>query len=208
VFTGLVQAAGSVIEARPAPTGAALVLEAATWSGALEPPLVLGESIAVNGCCLTLARLETPSRGARLEFDVIHQTLRLTTLSRLAVGGRANLERSATPTTLLGGHVVQGHVDAVARVVDVTAPAGERRVRVALPRELMRYVVERGSIAIDGVALTIAALDDSAATIDVYLIPETLQRTTLGDLAVGASVNVEVDCLAKLVERALAFRAS
>jgi riboflavin synthase len=176
------------------------------------PPLQLGESIAVSGCCLTLAEVgrtgatadEARRAGERtLRFDVIHQTLRVTALGGLAVGHRVNLERSVTPATLLGGHIVQGHVDGLGRVVAIETTGGEWRVRVAVPAELHRYLHDKGSIAIDGVSLTVAALRDADCTCDVCLIPETLARTTLGDRSVGDAVHIEVDALAKMVARLL-----
>jgi riboflavin synthase len=194
----------------------------------LHPPLELGESISVSGCCLTLAEViggsgAPASRAAstaastgdstsasgeagverRLRFDVIHQTLRVTALGALAVGHRVNLERSVTPATLLGGHIVQGHVDGLGRVVAIETGGGEWRLRVAIAAELHRYLHDKGSIAVDGVSLTIAALNDEHQTFDVCLIPETLARTTLGDRAVGDAVHIEVDALAKMVARLL-----
>ena len=206
MFTGLVQTTGTIVESRASASGVSMSLEVADWPEAGAPPLSRGESIAVNGVCLTLARLEATPRAARLGFDVIHETLRVTTLGRLAVGSRVNLERAATPATLLGGHLVQGHVDTIARVAERVDASGERRLRCALPQEFMRYLIQRGSIALEGVSLTIAHIDDRNATFDVCLIPETLQRTTLGEIAASSELNVEVDCVAKMVER-LAGRA-
>ncbi len=178
-----------------------------------QMPLQLGESISVSGCCLTLAAIgQSPAAGAEsgtavertLRFDVIHQTLRVTALGGLAVGHRVNLERSVTPATLLGGHIVQGHVDGLGRIVAIETSGGEWRVRVAIPAELHRFVHDKGSIAIDGVSLTVAALSDADRTLDVCLIPETLARTTLGDRAVGDAVHIEVDALAKMLARLIA----
>jgi riboflavin synthase len=173
---------------------------------ALGPSFALGESIAVNGCCLTLAGFTpptepSPNAAARLEFDVIHQTLRVTALGSLLAGQRVNLERSVTPATLLGGHIVQGHVDGLGRVAAILREAGEWRVRVSVPGALHRFMQDKGSVALDGVSLTVAAIDDRASTIDVCLIPETLVRTTLADRAVGDALHIEVDCLAKMVAR-------
>lgn len=223
MFTGLVQHVGTIADRRDSAAGASLVVAVGAWpsegtpadaplAAASHPPLALGESISVSGCCLTLARIGSPVNGPAHErwlgFDVIPQTLRVTGLGRLAIGHRVNLERSATPMTLMGGHIVQGHVDGLGRVVAVTGGAvtggsGEWRVRIEPPRELLRYLCDKGSIAVDGVSLTVAAIDDAAGTFDVCLIPETLARTTLGDRRAGDDVHLEVDCLAKMLARLL-----
>jgi riboflavin synthase len=214
VFTGLIQHRGTVRGRRPlghrdAPSAAErLEIHAPTLPGPERspipvPPLALGESIAVHGCCLTLAAIEG---DGVLGFDVIPETLRVTRLGGLGPGATVHLERSATPATLLGGHLVQGHVDGVGRVLSVGRDGGEWRLRVAPPSELLRYVALKGSIAIDGVSLTVAAVDDAAGSFDVCLIPETLERTALGQLRAGDAVHIETDCLAKMVERLLAAR--
>jgi riboflavin synthase len=200
MFTGIIQVAGEVAGMTPQPTGRRLVVEA-DLAEALAP----GESIAVNGCCLTLVSAE-PRRECRqrLTFDVIHQTLRVTTLGSLTLDSRVNLERAATPTTLLGGHIVQGHVDDVGEVIGVATEGGEHRVRIAPPMELMRYIIDKGSITVDGVSLTIASLDDTS--FEVALIPTTFALTTLSELQRGSRVNLEVDAIAKMVARLLAQR--
>lgn len=235
MFTGLVQHVGVIAERRESAAGAELsIVVGATAAGAWPPadapsatatpeshlpvvPLTLGESIAVNGCCLTLARIapanpvaggvpagSAPSRV--LGFDVIHQTLRVTNLGRLGPGARVNLERSATPATLLGGHIVQGHVDGLGIIKAILRDDGEWRVRVSPPREQMRYLHDKGSVAIDGISLTVAAIDDAAGTFDVCLIPETLARTTLGERQRGDAVHLEMDCLAKMMARLVGQR--
>jgi riboflavin synthase len=223
MFTGLVTTTGTIRSADASSTGMRLEIAApAGWLAtpaampSPTPPLILGESIAVHGCCLTLARLGAgladdnaapPAEGeVLLGFDAIPETLRVTRLGRLAPGRRVHLERSATPSTLLGGHLVQGHVDGLGHVVAVLVGGGEWRVRIAIDAPLLGGLVLRGSIAVDGVSLTIAGLDDAAATFDVCLIPETLARTTLGELVAGDAVHVEVDCISKMVARQLALR--
>jgi riboflavin synthase len=224
MFTGLVQHIGRVNSRVETEFGARLSVAVGFWpcvdgsigrsnaqlglslpdtDPAVIPALALqlGESVAVSGCCLTLARIEGTSQNRILGFDVIHQTLRVTALGRLREGDRVNLERSVTPLTLLGGHLVQGHVDALGIVDTLLRDSGEWRVRVRLPSGLLGFVHNKGSITLDGVSLTVASLDDGTATIDVCLIPETLARTTLGDRVAGDPLNVEVDCLSKMVAR-------
>ena len=200
MFTGLVQSLGKIAEIRPNATSTRLIVDASGW--AHQPDL--GASISVNGCCLTVVAID----GGRFAFDVIPQTLRVTSLGKLAVGSGVNLEHAATPMTFLGGHVVLGHVDALGEVVAIETER-EWRVRVRLPASLARFVVEKGSIALDGVSLTIARVDDGAThandgtIVDVCLIPETLARTNLAERRIGDTINIEVDHLAKLVARQL-----
>jgi riboflavin synthase len=204
MFTGLVEQCGVVEGRMETPTGLALEIAVEGWPAPGAAPFALGESIAVHGCCLTLARLRTagdrPGRSL-LGFDAIPQTLSVTAIGRLRLGEKVHLERSATPSTLLGGHIVQGHVDGLAEVVAVLRDRGEWRMRLRLPLPLLRFVHDKGSIALDGVSLTVAALDDAAATIDVCLIPETLARTALGARKDGDLLHVETDCLAKMLAR-------
>jgi riboflavin synthase len=186
VFTGLVQATATVA----ALEGGRLCLE-------LEAPLALagGDSVAVNGVCLTA----TAVADSRLDADVMPETLRRTALGELAPGDRVNLELPLRAGDPLGGHVVQGHVDGTATIESASDDGFARLVRVAVPPELLRYVVAKGSVAIDGVSLTVAEVDDEGFT--VALIPETLERTTLGAAGPGRMVNLEVDVLAKYVEK-------
>lgn len=153
-----------------------------------------GDSVAVNGCCLTAVR--GAARGNRLVFDVIPETLAKTTLGGLRAGERVNLEHAATAMTLLGGHMVQGHVDGVARVEKIETK-GEWRVRVRPPAGLMPYMVGKGSVCLDGVSLTLAAV--GRGWIEVALIPTTLEMTTLASWRVGGDVNIEADAMAKTV---------
>jgi riboflavin synthase len=192
MFTGLIQHVGRVRALVNRAAGASLSIDPAGWSHAPEP----GESIAINGCCLTLAAAPEFA-GGLLSFDVVHQTLRNTTLGGLATGDRVNLEHAATPSTLLGGHIVQGHIDGVGVVAAAESGRDEHRLRITPPPDLMEFMVDRGSIAVDGVSLTIAAV--AADSFEVALIPTTLDMTTLSALGEGSRVNLEVDCLAKLV---------
>jgi riboflavin synthase len=190
MFTGLIREVGEVDELERTEGGARLRVRARLASG-----LEAGDSVAVAGACLTVAEPGDDGFAA----DVINQTLSLTTLGELGPGGQVNLEPALRVGDALGGHLVQGHVDAVGTVAATAADGIARRVRVELPGELRRYVVEHGSVALDGVSLTIAGLDEQG--FDVSLIPETLERTTLGELAEGSRVNVEVDQIARYAER-------
>jgi riboflavin synthase len=156
-----------------------------------------GDSIAVDGCCLTVARRE----GETFTADVMRETLDRTSLGALAPGARVNLERAVTATTRLGGHIVQGHVDGVGTLVARTASEHWEVVEVGVPAGLARYLVDKGSVTVDGVSLTVVAAGDRTFT--VSLIPETLARTTLGHKQPGDPVNLEVDVIAKYVERLL-----
>jgi riboflavin synthase len=187
MFTGLVQSTGTV---------------ATLAAGRLrvEAPLELseGDSVAINGVCLTAAAVSDWGFDA----DVMPETLRRTALGVLAEGDRVNLELPLRATDRLGGHIVQGHVDGTGTVESVNDDGFARVVRISAPLELLRYVVEKGSIAVDGVSLTVAEVDDDGFS--VALIPETLERTTLGSAAPGRAVNIEVDVLAKYVEKLVA----
>jgi riboflavin synthase len=170
----------------------------------------LGDSISVNGVCLTVTGVQPDGDGAGIwSTDVMAETLRRSSLGSAGTGDRVNLERAVTPRTRLGGHMVQGHVDGVGRILARTPGEHWEVVRVALPPELARYVVEKGSIAVDGVSLTVSALspaDQPEPWFEVSLIPTTLRDTTLGGRTPGDPVNLEVDVIAKYVERLLGGR--
>ena len=191
MFTGIVEELGEVVRLDWYGDGAVLAVRGPGVTGDAGH----GDSIAVSGVCLTVADLS----GAVFTADVMKETLDRTTLGSLAVGDAVNLERAATATTRLGGHLVQGHIDGVGRVF--SREPGERwdDVRVAVPRELTRYIVNQGSICVDGVSLTVVTVDDESFS--VSLIPTTLAATTLGRCEVGALVNLEVDVIAKYVEK-------
>jgi riboflavin synthase len=192
MFTGIVKEMGRVETVESSDDGARLRIDAK-----LASELEAGDSVAVNGACLTATSVSDEG----FEADVMHQTLSLTTLGDLEAASPVNLELPLRATDRLGGHVVQGHIDGTATVAELSADGFAKRLRLELPEELLPYVVERGSIAIEGVSLTIADLDD--AVLEVSLIPETLERTTLGDLEPGDRVNVECDVLARYVRRQL-----
>lgn len=194
MFTGLVAEMGTVDRVEPGDGGTRLRVRTA-----LAAELSEGDSVAVNGVCLTAAAADT---GA-FEADVMNQTLERTSLGPLEAGRRVNLELPLCAGDRLGGHLVQGHVDGTGRVAEVAEDGFARRVAIELAEELRRYVVERGTIAIDGVSLTISRLTPSG--FEVSLIPETLERTTLGEAGEGRVVNVELDVVARYVERLLGF---
>ncbi|MCP3905625.1 MAG: riboflavin synthase [Planctomycetes bacterium] len=194
MFTGIVQHVGTVDAVGHVDFGARIVIGTRGWTHVPKA----GESIAVSGCCLTVcANEDAPDQAGRLAFDVIRQTLSVTALGDLAPGHEVNLEHAVTPETMLGGHVVQGHVDGVGIVRDVIRDETEWRVRVEAPADLMDQIVEKGSIAVDGVSLTLASVDDEA--FEVALIPTTLERTTLSRAEPGTRVNLETDYIAKTV---------
>jgi riboflavin synthase alpha subunit len=212
MFTGLIEAQGTVCSIiQNAGGNTTLVVDAGSWShchaqaGSVSP--AHGESIAIDGCCLTVANRPDPSHPALLTFHVIPESLSRTTLGDLRVGSRVHLEASCTPTTLLGGHIVQGHVDGVGTVREVVTTA-EWRITIAPPADLMPYLVPKGSITISGVSLTIASINVAAGTFDVALIPTTLEKTNLGTLKAGSRVNLECDVLAKTMVHWLRHYAS
>ena len=196
MFTGIVEEVGTVVAREDQADAARLRIRAAT----VLQDVALGDSISVSGVCLTVTDVEDGVWGT----DVMAETLRRSSLGKAEAGGRVNLERAVTAHTRLGGHLVQGHVDGVGSVLSRTPSEHWEVVRIELPRELARYVVEKGSIAVDGVSLTISAVtaaDDPAPWFEVSLIPTTLRDTTLGERSPGDPVNLEVDVIAKYVER-------
>jgi riboflavin synthase len=166
----------------------------------LTRELAEGDSVAVNGVCLTATAVD----GGAFSTDVMNETLKLSSLAEIAMGSPVNLELAMRLTDRLGGHMVQGHVDGVGTVRSVTADGFSRRVTIDAPPGVLRYVVHKGSITVDGVSLTVSGLDSRSFT--VSLIPETLERTNLGRAEPGTTVNLEVDVLAKYVERLMQGR--
>jgi riboflavin synthase len=196
MFTGLVQGIGSVAGIERSDDGARVTIVTP-----LVAELATGDSIAINGVCLTAVELDGDSFAA----DAMNETLARTSLGDLVPGSDVNLELPLRATDRLGGHVVQGHVDGLGSILDVTDDGFARRIRIGAGPDVLRYIVEKGSIAVDGVSLTVTEVDDRSFT--VSLIPETLQRTNLGAVDTGRRVNLEVDVLAKYVEK-LMVRAS
>lgn len=193
MFTGLVEDIGTVERVEKGDDGVRLQI-----ATKLAPEIAEGDSIAVDGACLTATAVDSSG----FETQAMNQTLSVAALGGLAPGARVNLELAMRASDRLGGHIVQGHVDGVGEVLAVEEDGFARRLRVSLDPELLRYVVAKGSIALDGVSLTVADLGDSWAALS--LIPETLERTTLGERAPGDELNVECDVVAKYVERLMA----
>jgi riboflavin synthase len=196
VFTGLIADLGTVTAVDATPDGVRLAV-----ASRLAGELAEGDSVAVNGVCLTATAVSPECFSA----DVMRESLRRSSLADVAPGGRVNLELPLRAADRLGGHVVQGHVDGVGTVREAREDGFARVVTIEAPGELLRYVVEKGSIAVDGVSLTVSALGDDSFS--VSLIPETLERTNLGAARHGQTVNLEVDVLAKYVERLMASAA-
>jgi riboflavin synthase len=195
MFTGIVEELGTVRRVSPNATGARLEIAAST----ILEDIHVGDSISVNGCCLTVVDTGAES----YTVDVVEESLRVTSLGHLQTGDRVNLERSVRLADRLGGHLVQGHVDGVARLTARDALAdGSVRLRFEAPAEILRYVVYKGAVAVDGISLTVAGVDDTSFSIAV--IPHTQRVTTLGFRQPGEQVNVETDVMARYVEKLLA----
>lgn len=198
MFTGIIQHVGRVESITTTPSGMRIVVDPMGWDHHPKP----GDSIANNGCCLTLVD-PIADHGGLFTFDAIPETLDKTTLGSWEPGGRVNLERALRMGDTLDGHQVQGHVDGTGKVLGVFTDDGWR-VRVGLYGDLIRYMIPKGSVCLDGVSLTIAALDPDAGWIEVALIPETLDRTNLRDRKVGDGINVECDVLVKTIVHTMA----
>jgi riboflavin synthase len=193
MFTGLVEALGKVIKIEKGESSAIFTID----GGSLISQVKLGDSVAVNGVCLTATSV-TPTT---FTADVMVQTLSLTSLSQLGVESPVNLELATVVDGRMGGHIVQGHVDGVAKVISLTSGDKWARFDIEIPEALGKYIVNQGSIAVDGVSLTVGEIDDAKNLVTLWLIPETLERTNLSAKKSGDLVNIEVDILAKYVER-------
>jgi len=193
MFTGLVEALGKVIKIEKGESSAIFTID----GGSLISQVKQGDSVAVNGVCLTATSV-TPTT---FTADVMVQTLSLTSLSQLGVQSPVNLELATVVDGRIGGHIVQGHVDGVAKVISLTPGDKWARFDIEIPEALGKYIVNQGSIAVDGVSLTVGEINDSKNVVTLWLIPETLERTNLSSKKSGDLVNIEVDILAKYVER-------
>jgi riboflavin synthase len=190
VFTGLIADLGEIVDVAHSADGVVL-----TVSSDLAGELSEGDSIAVNGVCLTATAIAAHQFSAEL----MNETLRRSSFAEAGAGSPVNLELALRASERLGGHLVQGHVDGVGRIASIAPDGFARQVEIAAPDEVLRYIVHKGSITVDGISLTVSGLSDRSFT--VSLIPETLERTNLGEAEVGTVVNLEVDVLAKYVER-------
>ena len=199
MFTGLIQHCGQIVSIDANESGKTILVDTGRWEYVPD----LGASISVNGCCLSVVE----AQGNIFRFDVVHRSLEMTTLGFLNGGDRVNLEHAARADSLLGGHIVQGHVDGVGKIVSVQ-DQDDWRVSIEAPVGVAEHLCDRGSIAVDGVSLTVARVDHSV--FEVALIPITLEETNLGELRAGSMVNLEADVMAKMVaqhvERILAGR--
>jgi riboflavin synthase len=196
MFTGLIGELGSITAIEKGESSAVFTINAPN----LISEISVGDSVAVNGVCLTATAIS----GTTFTADVMIQTLSLTSLSQVSVDSPVNLELAAQLSSRLGGHMVQGHVDGVAKVVGLTPGDKWAQFDITVPPHLAKYIVNQGSICLDGVSLTVGSIDDSNNAVTVWLIPETLAATNLSSKGAGDLVNVEVDVLAKYVERLLA----
>jgi riboflavin synthase len=196
MFTGLIAELGAITAIEKGESSAVFTIAAP----GLISQIALGDSVAVNGVCLTATSIV----GDTFTADVMVQTLAVTSLSQLTVGSPVNLELAALLNTRMGGHMVQGHVDGVATVVGLTPGEKWAQFEITVPEKLAKYIVNQGSICLDGVSLTVGEINDGNNVVTVWLIPETLERTNLSTKKSGDLINVEVDVLAKYVERLLA----
>jgi len=196
MFTGLIGDLGSITAIEKGESSAVFTINAPQ----LISEIAVGDSVSVNGVCLTATAIS----GTSFTADVMIQTLSLTSLGQLSVASTVNLELAAQLNSRLGGHMVQGHVDGVAKVIGLTPGDKWAQFDITVPAHLAKYIVNQGSICLDGVSLTVGSIDDSNKVVTVWLIPETLESTNLSTKSAGDLVNVEVDVLAKYVERLLA----
>ncbi|MCC8020705.1 MAG: riboflavin synthase [Akkermansiaceae bacterium] len=192
MFTGLVESVGSIVRILPIAEGARF-----TISIPFASEMSLGDSIAVNGCCLTVNSIE----NNLLSFDILTQTMRVTMFHDLRIGDRVNLERAMGGAARFGGHFVMGHVDTCGEVISIESVGQDHKLLIRIPEKYSKYCIDKGSIAIDGISLTIAHLD--GCLLEFWLIPHTFTETNLHDTAPGRRVNVEVDMMAKYIEKLL-----
>ena len=190
MFTGIIECCGEVVAVEPVATGAQLIIDIP-----FAEELGVGESVAVNGCCLTATTIE----NGKAVFDLLAETLRVTNLGDLEVGSLVNLERALRANDRMSGHFVQGHVDCASEVLNLEAVGQDHRLKISLPENFSRYLINKGSICVDGMSLTAAEVSDDSFTI--WLIPHTMEVTNLKKRQVGERVNLEFDMLAKYVEK-------
>ena len=195
MFTGIVEETGKVESVQPGEKSIRLTLSLRKTGGGLK----VGDSLAVIGCCLTVVQIAAKGRVKTVQFDLLNETWELTNLQDCRAGSAVNLERSLEAGGRLGGHFVTGHIDGMGKIVEWEQAGDDRQLRIAAPEEVMRYVVHKGSIAVDGISLTVAGVEKESFAI--WIIPHTFEKTALNERAVGDSVNLEADMLGKYVER-------
>ena len=195
MFTGIIEETGTVESIHPGDKSIRLTLTLRKTGGGLK----VGDSLAVNGCCLTVAELTTKGRAKTAQFDLLNETWNLTNLQHCRAGSQVNLERGLEAGGLLGGHFVTGHIDGMGKITTWEKVGDDQQLQIAAPEDVMRYVIHKGSIAVDGISLTVAAVEKENFTI--WIIPHTFESTALSERAVGDAVNREADMLGKYVER-------
>ena len=195
MFTGIIEETGTVESIHPGDKSIRLTLKLRKTGGGLK----VGDSLAVNGCCLTVVELTAKGRAKTAQFDLLNETWNLTNLQHCRVGSLVNLERSLEAGGRLGGHFVTGHIDGIGKIITWKKTGDDHQLQIAAPEDVMRYVIHKGSVAVDGISLTVAAIEKGSFTI--WIIPHTFESTALSERAVGDAVNLEADMLGKYVER-------
>ena len=195
MFTGIIEETGTVESIHPSNKSIRLTLKLRKTGGGLK----VGDSLAVNGCCLTVAELTAKGRAKTAQFDLLNETWNLTNLQHCRAGSLVNLERSLEAGGRLGGHFVTGHIDGIGKIITWEKTGDDHQLQIAAPEDVMRYVIHKGSIAVDGISLTVATVEKGSFTI--WIIPHTFESTALSERAVGDAVNLEADMLGKYVER-------
>jgi riboflavin synthase len=202
MFTGIVEETGSVLEAKPSSNAIRLAVRAQLSARGLK----LGDSVAVNGCCLTVTKIAGSAKSRVIYFDLLRETWERTNLQFVNVGSLVNLERALRADSRLGGHFVSGHIDGLGKITRWERSGADHVLEISAPADIMRYVVFKGSIAVDGISLTVASVQKSKFRI--WIIPHTYEATALHERKVGGAVNLEADLLGKYVEKFIAARAS
>ncbi|MDE2681551.1 MAG: riboflavin synthase [Verrucomicrobiota bacterium] len=195
MFTGIIEETGTVESIHPGDKSIRLTLKLRKTGGGLK----VGDSLAVNGCCLTVAELTAKGRAKTAQFDLLNETWNLTNLQHCRAGSLVNLERSLEAGGRLGGHFVTGHIDGTGKIITWEKTGDDHQLQIAAPEDVMRYVIHKGSIAVDGISLTVAAVEKES--FKIWIIPHTFESTALSERAVGDAVNLEADMLGKYVER-------
>lgn len=195
MFTGIVEEMGKVESIQPGDRSIRITVSLRKTGGGLK----VGDSLALNGCCLTVVEMASKGRAKTVQFDLLKETWEMTNLQDCRAGSKVNLERSLEAGGRLGGHFVTGHIDGMGKITTWEQVGEDRQLQIAAPEEVMRYVVHKGSIAVDGISLTVAGVEKESFSI--WIIPHTFEKTALSERALGDAVNLEADMLGKYVER-------